>query len=91
MLVAPVMEVGMGEDSVHPPAHGAELGHRRLLDGNSTRKVFIAIEEASGAVQSVAGVVDRWALLSYQNCHHQTTSLLFIILFPSEIYLSAFS
>lgn len=59
----PVMEVGVGEDPVDAPADAPELGHGALLDAHPAGEVFVAVEEAGGAVQSVPGVVNGWTLL----------------------------
>lgn len=31
---ATMVKVGVREDAIHPPTYGAQLGHRRLLDGH---------------------------------------------------------
>ena len=59
----PVVEVGVREDAVNAPAHAAQLRHGRLLDGDAAREVLVAVQEAGGAVERVARVVDGRALL----------------------------
>jgi len=59
----PVMEIGMREDPINSAADRAQLGHAALFDGHSAGEVFVAVEEAGGPVQGVAGVVDSRALL----------------------------
>merc|ERR1719402_507582 len=52
-----MMEVRMREDPVDPPAHRPKFGHGRLLDGDPAGEILVAVEEAGGSVQGVAGVV----------------------------------
>ena len=58
----PVVEVGVREYAVDAPAHAAQLGDGGLLDGDAAGEVLVAVEEAGGAVERVARVVDGGAL-----------------------------
>ena len=57
------MIVGVGEDAVDPPGYGAQALCGRLLDGDATREVLVAVEEGRGDVKRVEGVVQGRALL----------------------------
>ena len=58
-----VVVVGVGEDAVYPPGYRAEALRGRLLDGDATREVLVAVEEGGRDVESVEGVVQGRALL----------------------------
>lgn len=55
--------VSVREDAVDPPGDGAEALGRGLLDGDATREVLVAVEQRSGDVERVEGVVQGGALL----------------------------
>jgi len=46
----PMVKVRVGEDPVDSSTHRAQLGHRRLLDAHSARKVLVAVEQTRRAV-----------------------------------------
>ena len=49
-----VMEVGVGEDPVDPPAHAPQLGHGRLLDAHPAREVFVTVQQTRSTIQSMS-------------------------------------
>lgn len=59
----PMMIIGVAEDAIDAPTNGAEFGNRRLLDRDARWEVFVAVEEAGGAVERVARVIHRRTLL----------------------------
>ena len=59
----PVVEVGVGEYAVDTPTDAAQLCDGGFLDGDAAGEVLVAVEEAGGAVERVARVVDGGALL----------------------------
>ena len=53
----------MRKDAVDATANTAQLGHRRLLDGDATGKVLVAVQKTGRAIQGVPGVIDGRTLL----------------------------
>lgn len=58
-----VVEVRVREDPVHAATHRTQLGHRRVLDGDATRKVLVAVEQTRSPIQGVSRVIDSRTLL----------------------------
>ena len=59
---SPMMIIGVAENAINASTHGAEFGDRRLFDRDARREVFVAVEEASGAVERVSRVIHRRTL-----------------------------
>ena len=53
----------MREDAVDPPSNGPQTLYGALFDCHTTVKVFVAVEQCGGTVESMEGVVQSGALL----------------------------
>lgn len=57
-----MVKVGVRKDSVDSTTHRAQFCHARLLNVHSARKVSVAVEQASRAIQCVSRVVNGTTL-----------------------------
>lgn len=58
-----MMEIRVRKDTVHASTNRAKFSFWRLLDRDSTWKVFVTVKQTSGTIQRVSRVINRRTFL----------------------------